>query len=355
MLSLTAMLAPGQTGAEEPRWDVAAANAAASACDDVCFSAPPRCPFYFEVGGVALRRDVHRATDAATVDNNDNLALSTRDLDKPFNAGPRFLVGHTFEDSIYQVEFSYFWLSDFNDSAAVRDSTTNEFGAPGNLFSPFGGLGANPIVGLDYNDFVSIREFSFMQNVELNLRRQLPMPQERLAASFLIGVRAVGVREQFEYSSHTNYVEGGGSAAVNYVRTRTRNELYGCQIGMLFEFNVEQKWWINTELKGAICNNAAGMDSVYLHSQSGTQDAYFGERSQNGTSFLGDLAVTLVCRPTPNLSAEIGYQAIWINGMAIAAKNLGSDIDILESGPAQLNHRGSVVYHGPHAGLVLSW
>jgi hypothetical protein len=352
VLSLTAMLSPGQTGAEEARWDVAAANPAASACDDACFTAPPRCPLYFRIDGVMLRRDVHGATDAATLDNTDNLALSTRDLDMPFNAGPRFLVGHTFDDSPYQVEFSYFWLSDLNESAAVRDNTLNVQGTLGNLFSPFTGFGLTPVVGLDYNNLVSIREISFMQNMELNLRRQLPMPQERLATSFLIGARFVGIREQFDYFSQSDSPAGG---ATNAVRVRTRNELYGFQIGQLFQFNVDRQWWIDTELKGAICNNAGGQSTVYTQAIAGVPTTSTSSLSRSGTSFVGDIALTLVCRPTAHLTTRIGYQAIWMTGMAIAAKNMNTDVDILIGGPPQLNLRGTVVYHGPQAGLEITW
>jgi len=338
--------------AEEPRWDTAAVNPADSLCDVPCFSAPPRCPLYFQLEAVMLRRDVHGAFDAATLDSTDNLVLSTRDLDMPFNVGPRILVGHTFDDSPYQVEFSLFWLSDLNESAAVRDNTLNVEGTLGNLFSPFTGFGLNPVVGLDYNNLVSIREFSFMQNYELNLRRQLPMPQERLATSFLIGARFVGVREQFDYFSQSDAPLPG---TTNLVNVRTRNELYGFQIGQLFQFNVDRQWWIDTELKGAICNNSAGQATDYTQTIAGVPSPYSTTQSRNGTSFIGDIALTLVCRPTAHLTTRIGYQAIWITGMAIAAKNLNTDIDILMNGPAQLNLRGTVVYHGPHAGLEFTW
>jgi len=339
--------------AEEPRWDTAAVNPADSLCDVPCFSAPPRCPLYFQLEAVMLRRDVHGAFDAATLDSTDNLVLSTRDLDMPFNAGPRFLVGHTFDDSPYQIEFSYFWLSDLNESAAVRDHTVNDVGTLGNLFSPFSGFGLDPVEGLDYNYLVSIREFSFMQNMELNLRRQLPMPQERLTTSFLIGARFVGVREQFDYFSQSDAPIGFG--ATNSVRVRTRNELYGFQIGQLFQFNVDRQWWIDTELKGAICNNAAGQGTEYTQTIAGVPATYTTSQSRNGTSFVGDVALTLVCRPTPHLTTRVGYQATWITGMAIAAKNLNPEVDILIDGPAQLNLRGTVVYHGPHAGIEIAW
>lgn len=359
LVSLIAILAPPLAVAEEPASDgmePLAENVrvtpAASLCDDDCFFYPPRCPFYFQADAVMFRRDVHGATDAATLDSTDNLVLSTRDLDMPFNAGPRFLVGHTFEDSAYQVEFSYFWLSDLNESAAVRDNTPNSEGTLGNLFSPFTGFGVTPTPGLDFNNLVSIREFSFMQNMELNLRRQLPMPPGILSTSFFIGARFMGIREQFNYFSQSDAPLPG---TTNAVRVRTRNELYGFQIGQLFEFNVDQWWWINTELKGAICNNAAGQQTLYTQAIGGVPAEFTGTRSKDGTSFIGDIAVTLVCRPTAHVTTRLGYQAIWVTGAAIAAKNFNTDVDILANGPAQINLRGNVVYHGPHAGIEIAW
>ena len=354
-----AALLQSQAGAQETLVDgfgSAASNetaaVAASLCDSECFFYPPRCPIYFRADGVMLRRDVHNATDIATLNDTDTLVLSTRDLDMPFKAGPRFLVGHTFGDSPYQVEYSYFWLDNLDVSAAVRDNTANSGGGVGNLFSPFSGFGLTPVTGLDYNNLASIREFSTFQNMELNLRRQLPMPEGRLTTSFLIGARGVGVREQFDYFTRSDLPS---VPTTNSVRVRTRNELYGVQIGQLFEFNVDQLWWINTELKGAICNNSAGQNSVYTQSIGGVATTYDGAKSTNGTSFIGDIAVTLVCRPTDHVTARLGYQAIWFTGMAIAAKNLGNEIDILTTGPAQINNRGTVVYHGPHAGLEIAW
>jgi hypothetical protein len=358
-IPLLTLLAASLAGAQEPfsqDMEPSAANVrvspAASACDDDCFFYPPRCPFYFQADAVMFRRDVDGATDAATLNTTDNVVLSTRDLDMPFSAGPRFLVGHTFADSPYQVEFSYFWLNDVDEAAAVRDNSPNSQGSQGNLFSPFTGFGATPTVGLDYNNLVSIREYSFMHNMELNLRRQLPMPPGILSTSFLIGARFMGIRERYSYYSES--VEPAPTTT-NLARVRARNELYGFQIGQLFEFNVDRQWWINTELKGAICNNSAGQETFYTRTIGGATTSFTGTRSKDGTSFIGDLAVTLVCRPLPHLTTRVGYQAIWVTGAAIAARNLNTDVNILLNGPAQIDLRGTVVYHGPHAGLELAW
>jgi hypothetical protein len=80
-----------------------------------------------------------------------------------------------------------------------------------------------------------------------------------------------------------------------------------------------------------------------------------GDRSDNTTSFVGDLSLMLVYRPTPHLATRIGYQAMWIDGLTLAAQNFAPPADILLNGPPAINVRGNAVYHGPHLGLELSW
>lgn len=344
IVAATTRQSPAQDS--EPDWTMAQpGNPAASLCANECVIAPPRCPIYMQFEALALRRDVHHATDFATANDPDTLVLSTRDLDMPFKAGPRFLVGHTFDDSPYQVEFSYFWLDkDYNDTVAVQS-------AAGNLLSPFSGFGVNALIdGLDNNNFVQITETSSLQSAELNLVRLLPMPPERLTAAFLLGARFVGIREGLNYQSSTAIPV----ASTATVLTRTRNELYGAQIGGRFDYYVEQHWWINTEVKGAMCNNAAGQDTTFTSTSLGNGNGPFS-RSQNVTSFIGDLNVSIVCRPTSWLSARMGYQAMWLTGMAIAAENFNPNVPVLQDGPAQIIHNGTVVYHGPHAGLEIVW
>ena len=89
-------------------------------------------PWYVSSEGLALQRLFRGLGPIATEGPSPTgtLALSQQNLDEPFNAGVQFLVGHTFDDSPYQVEVSYFWLNPWNTSAQAVDPT-------GNLFSPF--------------------------------------------------------------------------------------------------------------------------------------------------------------------------------------------------------------------------
>ncbi len=316
---------------------------------------PPRCPWYVVGDGLAIRRDAAGHFHAATLNNPYSVALSTADLDDRFSGGARVLVGHTINDCL-QVEGVYFTLGEWDEARAIRNMTENDIGGQGNLFSPFTDFGNPPVVGLDYNRFASIHYVSSLDNVELNVRRAMPMPAGKLTTSILFGVRYLDIPERFEYA--TEAASGGfpgGSIATNEVRVDTDNVLVGPQIGALFEFYAENRWWVNFEIKGALCNNRAGQATEYRNATDGFETVSFGSRKDDSTAFVGDLALTFVYRWSPFLTTRLGYQAIWVDGLALASENFNRDVHILTDGPAQLVTEGNVVYHGPHAGIMLSW
>jgi hypothetical protein len=324
-------------------------------CDrEACCLQAPIIPWYFRSEGIALRRDVSGKVNIAARDNRTNIVLSTDDLDEPFKAGPRLTLGHTFGDGPYQIEFSYFWLADWDQSFAIRDATPNSLGGVGNLFSVYTNFGfPTPVAGFDYNRFVSIREFSRMNSGELNVMRRLFMKTNCLATTVMIGARHMQVNEEFDYHSESGVPLPLGSALT--VGTRTTNDLWGAQIGALFEAYVEQRVWINLAIKGAILNNAASQNTTGTFTTAGLSQGILGGRSQNGTAYLGDLSLDLVCRVTPHFTTRIGYQSIWVNGLALGTRNFDPSPGILLLGPTQLNQGANVVYHGPHAGVELTW
>jgi hypothetical protein len=299
-------------------------------------------PWYVRAEAVALARDANHDVDIASLTRVGNIVLSTRDLDYPFQLGPRILIGRTINEC-YQIEGSYFNVAQSDDTAAVRDVEAR-------LFSPF----VNFPVGFDaefnQNTFVAIRGESYMQSAELNLRQALPMPAGRMAASYLVGVRYLAVDEGFEYLSHS------GVGPSNFARTDTGNELLGLQLGGMIEFFKEDGWWVNFEVKGAVCNNRANQHTLFsIVPLAGDPQDFVGSIGRNGTSFLGDLALTVVYRWGPRASARFGYQAMWLDRLALAADNFNADVAILTEGPAQLRRDANVVYHGPFAGLELAW
>jgi hypothetical protein len=326
-----------------------------SRCPNPCDAilTPPRLPWYATIDGAAIRRDPFRAVDFAALDSPTSIVLSTREIGYDFSGAARCLVGHTFNECL-QIEGVYMAVTEDEGMAAVRDSSDNELGGLGNLASPFGGFGLNPIAGLDYNNLAQIRYVSSLQSAELNVRRQLPMRADRLTTSILFGVRYIALPEQFDYYTESAVPMPNG--AINSIHVATDNEMVGPQIGALFEFYAENRWWVNFEMKAALMNNLAKQSTAYQNVDSqGVIRDFLGSRRENHTSFAGELALTFVYRWSPNLTTRVGYQALWLENVALAPDNLNTDIDVLTQNPAQLYHDAGTVYHGPYAGITLGW
>jgi hypothetical protein len=55
---------------------------------------------------------------------------------------------------------------------------------------------------------------------------------------------------------------------------------------------------------------------------------------------------------TPTLSLRAGYQAMFVDGVAVGFENLQTDNIILQNGPGLLDDSGQIIYHGPILGLT---
>ena len=334
---------------------------------DEFFLVPPRPNWYVVADGAAIRRNPVGNFDFASLGllptgsaGPVNAVLSTGNFNYDFRAAGRVLIGHTFNECL-QIEGIYTGVSEAENSAAVRDATPNVLGGTGNLFSPFGGFGAIPVDNLDYNNFAQIRYTSSLQSFELNIRRQLPMPPERLTASILFGVRYIDLPEDFQYFTQSDMVVNPPpnpptpGVVANTIHVATSNQMVGPQIGALFEFYVENRWWVNVEMKAALMNNRARQITDYQNVINGTVGAASFSRQEDHTSFAGDLVLTFVYRWSPHVTTRLGYQALWLQDLALAPDNFSTNIEIVRQGPAQLNHNAGTVYHGPFAGIALGW
>jgi len=308
-------------------------------CED-----PPPLPaihpcWYCRTDAVFLKRDVRHSAAFAAID--DAVVFTATDLDQPFKGGAEFVIGHAFSD-VFSLEASYFGLAHWDETGSVRD-------AGGQLDSPFTSFGnsLDPNASLfDSKYRVDVHESSRMDNGELNLLCVLPTPPGYMTTSFIVGLRYMRIGEQFDYLSYD-----ASNPAVN-VQTVTKNELWGPQIGGLFEVYARNRFWVNFEMKGAICNNASSQRTVAVVTSLPDNNS---ERSGNSTSFVADFSLTAVCRLTPHVTTRFGYQAIWVSDLAIAAENFSPDSQTLVNGPDWLNRHGDVLYHGPHAGLEFTW
>jgi len=328
------------------------------------FYMEPRPRWYFNVEAVALKRDAYNdlsfshliervwteSFDDATPPNSlgwdfvdtETPVLGTNNLIFDFAGGGRAVVGRTLGDW-YSVEASYMGLNSWDEFGAVADAT--EFivtadpvtGATilsylGSLFSPFSGFG----------DPVAVPEFDYNTGV----------------ASILVGGRFTTVEERFTYHSDSNVPAAGTTVDVN---TSTNNYMLGVQVGAMFEFQVEPAWWVDAEIKGVLFDNLADQTTNFVYNEPavaapGTTVVRDYAHSDNVSSFGLDVRLMFTCKISRCLSGRIGYQALWLDGVALASENVPRNWVSLVNGPVLLNNNpGRVVYHGPSIGLMGEW
>jgi len=324
---------------------------------ETCRLWPPAtngCPpsWYGKAEMLALFRDTSEL-DFATLGPAGPVALGTGGFDADFGAGVRALVGKTLGDW-YRLEVGYFGSHSWEGDVAVRNLDANDQGGTGNLYSPFSSFGVPAgVVGLDYNNFASLRFSSTLNSGEVNLRRRVLMRPGSYEASFLVGGRYLNIGEEFEYLTQSS-VPGPGTTS-NQVALETDNSMIGVQVGLLSQFLVQPKCWIDFEMKGGIFANQASLDRAYtVATDQGGAAVYAGEDERDRTSFVGDLSLQVNYQFAPSWTFFGGYNAIWVTGIALGAENFSDDTGMLTLGPALVDHSGDAVYHGPNIGLVFT-
>ncbi len=336
----------------------------------------PAFQWYFRSEAIALRREVRGDTPFASllVPIDPTLAssptnwtsttvLSTEDLEQQFRGGPRFTIGHRLGDSPWEVECSYFWLATSHAAASTSDPN-------GHLFSPFTSFGSevvnfysnnsaytnqpgnyfNADTNVDQNTLVRVDETSKLASGEINLRWNLSMPYKCVSAVVLVGARYVNVREQFDYLSQSAI-----NGTLVSVDAHTNNELWGGQLGGIIQIGCFQNLWVDLEAKGELCENriTRELGSVVVAGNHLPQTTL----AKSGSAAVGDFDFALSWRPTAGITARFGYEAMIVNGLALASQNFAADSASLEAGTGNppLNRNGTVLYHGPFAGLQLNW
>jgi hypothetical protein len=288
-----------------------------------------------------------------------DIILGTGDFDAELAPGVRITIGHALGDW-YRIEGSWRGSYSWSDSVTVRDPDSELYSPFSNFGDPdhYVGLGdpAQPQFAaesgdLDLNYRATIAFASEMNDVELNLRRRVRMRRGGAVhgrrrgtgeASFLVGLRYMDISETFNYLTASE--EG-----LNTVAVSTDNDMFGVQIGGLAQILVHDRAWVDVDIKGVAFFNQAGAESTYTDPDD--RPFTFGDEEDRAT-FMGDLSVTLNYQFARAWTFRVGYNALWLSGVALATENFKADITTLERGPGNVNHSGNVTYHGPQIGFV---
>lgn len=323
-----------------------------SCCEPMLCESPLEAT-YVTVDMVAFLRDWQASQTFATLDTPTNPVLGTHNLVFAYQPGLRLLVGRQF-DQRRAIEASFIGILQWNEVRAVADSTVNTLGTAGNLFSPFSGFGDPALVGFDYNNFASIRSISSFNNVEINLRQQLPTASGCIQASGLAGVRYINVRDQFVYQ--TRSLEPVAPGTDNMVDVLARNSMIGVQGGGALDFRIERRAWLSFEGKLLLLGNGSSQQTAFTTGPLvGASTTVTGARSQSRVTLGADLAGTFLWKLGPSFIVRAGYQAIFLDGLALGANNFLRNVPVMTTNPNELSQNGRLAFHGPFAGLTLTW
>jgi hypothetical protein len=279
----------------------------------------------------------------ASIGPTGPVVLSSEDLRPEFDSGAKVTVGRRIFDC-YRIEGTYMGSYDWQDFRVVTNDDLNDGLEPGNLSTFLSDFADPAIDGLDGNSLVEASFESSMHSAEINLRYWADMPPGPFDVSYLVGVRHMRINEQFNFFSESALPGPGGTE--NDLQFNTENNMWGLQIGIQGSCLKTARWWLDLDLKGGIYNNDMLLDSSFI--QNGTETALSTERAR--TSWVGDISVVANWQMTPQCTFRIGYQCLFVNGIALAQEQ---DVGpLFTDTPGPIDDAGRLCYHGPLIGLT---
>jgi len=308
---------------------------------------------YVSTEGVGLARTDPTGTYA--VASRTTTVLSGDDLDYERRPGLRVLLGMRLGDS-YALETSFLGLFSWDQRAKVVNQDANGFWfSGGDLYSPFRNFGNQPAVGLDYNYFVSAASQTEFDQFEFNVRRRFDLPNPRYQASGILGFRYIDLNDRFAYRSEWSVPLWQGSLVAYDVSTY--NRMFGGQIGGALETRLAPRAWLNLEAKGMLFSNDTGQSSHFARGPVGAagMNTAVGSHSQSRECWGADLSAGLSWRFVSQVVGRVGYQAIFLDGVALGDENFQHNARIAPSGPRLLANDDHTIFYGPSAGLTVTW
>ncbi|MGE3406148.1 MAG: BBP7 family outer membrane beta-barrel protein [Pirellulales bacterium] len=236
-------------------------------------------------------------------------------------------------DPITAVEISYFGLQQWNGGAVTTDPTQS-------LFTPFSRVGA--FLG-DFNNAYQqgFNTSAQTHNVEINLRRHLTQPIVLIA-----GIRYLNYHERFNYFS---VEDRSPNSDIGRYDINATNHALGVQIGTEAHYLVLDWLELGGTFKSGMFVNWVEQDTTLINN-----NATFAQGGQSDTALMGVVDFNLMATVIHgNWRFSAGYRALLMSGMARASDQL--DFSINEDPAAvtgNVNHQGTVVLHGPWAGVT---
>lgn len=294
---------------------------------------------------------------------------------QPFNtaAGARATIGKSlgrdYLDRDRFTEFVYYGGMAYNDNDGFNAIGQQGFQTPLNYFAPgFNGAGT---FQTSFNSGFNSWEWNYKLRRRLGRDQMVMSPggnwtrhaERGWLPALITGIRLANVDEDFRLRS-SNPVGGippgtqfGGEYVVN-----TNNWLLGLNIGGELISQNEFYYW-GLRGRAAPCINFADMNQVaYGINTTGSPQAQgvpyaqgafsFADQTTRTTAgFVGDLTLLAGWQIKPNFSLQVGYDFLWVAGIASATRQFNldqRDVNVIDVG-------GQTFYNGLSFGFNGSW
>ena len=175
----------------------------------------------------------------------------------------------------------------------------------------------------------------------------------------LIGARVANINETFTFASSRRNVSSSRFSG-NY-DIQTQNWLLGLNFGgELISRNEFYYWGLRGRVTPAVSfaanqQQAAGVNTLPPPPsiQQVSRGAFNWRQAadQVGPGFLGDLTILGGWQVTPNFAVQVGYDFLWVAGIATATRQFNLD----NVRPNSIDGGGQILYNGLSMGLEGSW
>ena len=279
--------------------------------------------------------------------------LNSRDFDLGVEAGPRISLTR-YLDQGYDVELSGFGINHWSSTRTrVSDPQSLDpnnkellglqFDAPG--FSAVG-----------FKTPMQFEWASRLYSMEVNLRWF-----DRPWIHSLIGFRYVQFEEsllgQFpvavpEYVVSGDYILPAGKANRTFWSSKVANHLWGGQLG------TDITLWDRGGLLSASSSAKVGLYYNREEQTSSSPDVGAVSAQQDELAFLGEIGVMTKWRITDRMVFRLGYQLMWLQGVALAPSQIpvssltgNWDRRSLDGNATSVSGNSTVFFHGSTAGV----
>ncbi len=286
---------------------------------------------------------------------------------QPFNvaAGARATIGKSlgrdYLDRDQFVEFIYYGGMTYQDNDGWNGVGGNSLFTPLFLRAPgFNGAGT---YATNFNSDFNSYEWNYKLHRRLGRDKLVMSPdgswtrhaERGWLPSLIVGTRLANVNEDFSLTSSRPGVpsdEFGGRYVIN-----AANWLLGVNLGAeLISQNEFYYWGLRGRAAPALSfantsQSAAGINTTSTPPDSLGTTSFADKASRTGAGFIGDLTLLAGWQINPNFSLQVGYDFLWVAGMATATRQF--NLDNRDNNAIDVG--GQTFYNGVSFGFNGSW